>query len=58
VYYAQRASAGLLISEATHVSEDSISRPDETTFYSGGDGGYIDYSTLAKQNALAEPATS
>lgn len=34
LYYAQRASAGLLISEATHVSEDSVSRPGTGAIHS------------------------
>lgn len=35
-----------------------LNHPDETTFYSGGDAGYIDYPTLAEQNSLSEQATS
>jgi 2,4-dienoyl-CoA reductase-like NADH-dependent reductase (Old Yellow Enzyme family) len=75
-YYVQRASAGLIVSEATHLSEESVSRPgtsaihsvdfianpnlverlrrdaswntpDPSTFYSGGDAGYIDYPFLS-----------
>jgi N-ethylmaleimide reductase len=35
-YYAQRASAGLLISEATHVSASSVSRPGTGAIHSIG----------------------
>jgi N-ethylmaleimide reductase len=34
-YYRQRASAGLIISEATHVSLDSVSRPGTGAIHSG-----------------------
>lgn len=33
-YYTQRASAGLLISEATHISAESVSRPGTTAIHS------------------------
>ena len=33
-YYVQRASAGLIISEATHVSADSVSRPGTSAIHS------------------------
>lgn len=33
-YYAQRATAGLIVSEATHVSADSVSRPGTTAIHS------------------------
>jgi N-ethylmaleimide reductase len=36
----------------------ALNHPDEATFYSGGDAGYIDYPTLAEQTAQAEHATS
>jgi N-ethylmaleimide reductase len=36
VYYAQRASAGLIISEATHVSAESVSRPGTSAIHSDG----------------------
>jgi N-ethylmaleimide reductase len=36
VYYSQRASAGLIISEATHVSETSVSRPGTAAVHSNG----------------------
>lgn len=36
VYYAQRASAGLIVSEATHVSATSVSRPGTAAVHSGG----------------------
>jgi N-ethylmaleimide reductase len=35
-YYVQRASAGLLISEATHVSIDSVSRPGTSAIHNAG----------------------
>jgi N-ethylmaleimide reductase len=35
-YYVQRASAGLIISEATHVSPDSVSRPGTSAIHSDG----------------------
>ncbi|HEY6877682.1 MAG TPA: alkene reductase [Polyangiales bacterium] len=35
-YYVQRASAGLIISEATHVSADSVSRPGTAAIHSEG----------------------
>lgn len=35
-YYSQRATAGLLISEATHVSPDSVSRPGTSAIHSEG----------------------
>ncbi len=35
-YYAQRATAGLIISEATHVSEYSVSRPGTAAIHSSG----------------------
>lgn len=33
-YYAQRASAGLIVSEATHVAPDSVSRPGTAAIHS------------------------
>jgi N-ethylmaleimide reductase len=36
LYYAQRASAGLIISEATHVSASSVSRPGTAAVHSDG----------------------
>jgi len=33
-YYAQRATAGLIVSEATHVSADSVCRPGTTAIHS------------------------
>ena len=35
-YYVQRASAGLIISEATHVAEDSVSRPGTAAIHTAG----------------------
>jgi N-ethylmaleimide reductase len=35
-YYVQRASAGLIISEATHVAADSVSRPGTSAIHSEG----------------------
>lgn len=35
-YYTQRASAGLIVSEATHVSPDSVSRPGGSGIHSAG----------------------
>jgi len=35
-YYAQRATAGLIVSEATHVSADSVSRPGTSAIHSEG----------------------
>ncbi|MET0283125.1 MAG: alkene reductase [Polyangiales bacterium] len=35
-YYTQRASAGLIISEATHISPDSVSRPGTSAIHSAG----------------------
>jgi N-ethylmaleimide reductase len=35
-YYVQRASAGLIISEATHVSPNSVSRPGTSAIHSAG----------------------
>jgi N-ethylmaleimide reductase len=35
-YYVQRASAGLLISEATHISPNSVSRPGTSAIHSTG----------------------
>lgn len=36
IYYAQRASAGLIVSEATHVSAGSVSRPGTGAIHSEG----------------------
>lgn len=36
VYYAQRASAGLIISEATHISAGSVSRPGTGAVHTTG----------------------
>jgi N-ethylmaleimide reductase len=35
-YYTQRATAGLIVSEATHVSPDSVSRPGTSAIHSEG----------------------
>jgi N-ethylmaleimide reductase len=35
-YYAQRSTAGLIVSEATHVSPDSVSRPGTSAIHSEG----------------------
>ena len=35
-YYVQRATAGLIVSEATHVSAESVSRPGTSAIHSGG----------------------
>jgi N-ethylmaleimide reductase len=35
-YYVQRATAGLIISEATHISADSVSRPGTSAVHSEG----------------------
>jgi N-ethylmaleimide reductase len=35
-YYVQRASAGLIVSEATHISETSVSRPGTGAIHSSG----------------------
>jgi len=35
-YYVQRASAGLIVSEATHVSAESVSRPGTSAIHSEG----------------------
>ncbi|HEY0465339.1 MAG TPA: alkene reductase [Polyangiaceae bacterium] len=35
-YYVQRASAGLIVSEATHVSAESVSRPGTSAIHSAG----------------------
>jgi N-ethylmaleimide reductase len=35
-YYVQRASAGLIVSEATHISADSVSRPGTSAIHSDG----------------------
>jgi N-ethylmaleimide reductase len=34
--YVRRASAGLIVSEATHVSADSVSRPVTSAIYNHG----------------------
>ncbi|HYP97478.1 MAG TPA: alkene reductase [Polyangiaceae bacterium] len=35
-YYVQRASAGLIVSEATHISAESVSRPGTSAIHSAG----------------------
>ena len=46
-YYAQRASASLIITEATVISARAPLNPyDRTTFYGGGARGYTDYPVL------------
>lgn len=51
LYYSQRASAGLIISEATQVSANGIGYPNTPgiytkAFYSSGEKGYTDYPAL------------
>lgn len=36
LYYTQRATAGLIVSEATHVSADSVSRPGTSAIHTDG----------------------
>jgi len=49
-YYAQRAGAGLIVSEATQVSRQGQGYAWTPGMYGGGAHGYTDYPTLAGQD--------
>jgi 2,4-dienoyl-CoA reductase-like NADH-dependent reductase (Old Yellow Enzyme family) len=46
-YYAQRASAGLIVAEATAISPEPLTEVDWETVYAAGPRGYSDYPTLS-----------